>query len=374
MRSFLVICALAATGALAATNQIKTDFPIVAIMSHRHHQPENPNCGMACDTIEASYVKWVESAGARAVPVPYDASDATVEAIFHSANGLLLPGGGVPLSDAAKKFLTLARDANAGGADYFPVWGTCLGFEWLLQFEAGTDKILDEGFDSENLTLALDFSDYGAQSSRVFTSNSTGFGAGAAHTGYDVAAVRGIFADKGNPVTMNNHGSGLEPRHLAANAKLAAFYKITATNLDRKGRAFVSAIEAADPRQPFYGVQFHPEKSQYEFGMVVHSGGRQHAMVNTAAGVMQRAVLGGQVAPGEMPFEVINHSREAVLASQFLADFFVNECRKSGHHYASAAEEQAALMYNFVYNVSQYEAPEFVQTYYLHYSPDLLRV
>ena len=67
-RLYMTLAGLAlATGALATTNQIKTDFPIVAIMSHRHHQPENPNCGMACDTIEASYVKWVESAGGRAV-------------------------------------------------------------------------------------------------------------------------------------------------------------------------------------------------------------------------------------------------------------------------------------------------------------------
>ena len=79
------------------------------------------------------------------------------------------------------------------------------------------------------------------------------------------------------------------------------------------------------------------------------------------------------VAPGEVPFEVINHSREAALASQYLADFFVNECRKSGHHYATAADEQAALMYNDVYNVSQYEAPEFVQTYFLHWPDSVLR-
>ena len=323
-------------------------------------------------------MKWVESAGGRAVAVPYDASDEHVETLFRSTNGLLLPGGGDVLSDAAKKFMSLARSANADGGDYFPVWGTCLGFEWLLQFEAGTDGILDEGFDSENLTLALDFTDYGATASRTYTANFTGFED--AHAGYDVAAIQAMFADKSNPVTMNNHGSGLTPTHLNSNRQLAAFYKVVATNLDRKGRAFVSAIEAADPRQPFYGNQFHPEKSQYEFGMVYHAG-RARAMVSTDAGVRKLAEKGGDgypwgptgVAPGEVPFEVINHSREAALASQYLADFFVNECRKSGHHYATAADEQAALMYNDVYNVSQYEAPEFVQTYFLHWPDSVLR-
>jgi len=42
----------------------------------------------------ASYVKFIEAAGARVVPIPYDASPENLTFFFNSTNGLLLPGGG----------------------------------------------------------------------------------------------------------------------------------------------------------------------------------------------------------------------------------------------------------------------------------------
>lgn len=47
----------------------------------------------------ASYVKWLESSGARVVPVRYDASKVELKSIFNSINGLLLPGGGIEKFD-----------------------------------------------------------------------------------------------------------------------------------------------------------------------------------------------------------------------------------------------------------------------------------
>ena len=338
--------------------------PIVAIMSHGRTKSSSPLCKPSCDVIEASYVKWIESAGTiilrccvrcaqpcfpdtqytsaaasprsggRAVAVPYDATDAQVDMLFKSTNGLLLPGGASDISDAAKRFLGLAKEGNSGGADYYPVWGTCLGFEWMLQFEGGANA-LDSGFDSENITLPVSFTPAG-EVSRMFS------GKGNHTVAYQCSAIRSIFSDAGNPVAMNNHESGITPADFAANTALSAFYDVISTNVDRKDRAFVSAMEAKDPRMPFYGVQYHPEKSQYEFGQSVWSG-----------------------EGSESPYEVINHSREAVLASQFLADFFVGECRRNDHTFASAAAEQASLMYNYADRIGTGDAPEFVQTYYL---------
>ena len=43
--------------------------------------------------IAASYVKFVESGGARVVPVLIDQPDEYYQMIFNSTNGLVLPGG-----------------------------------------------------------------------------------------------------------------------------------------------------------------------------------------------------------------------------------------------------------------------------------------
>ena len=48
--------------------------------------------------IAASYVKFVESAGGRVVPVLTNQDEAYYEMIFNSTNGLLLPGGDVSVS------------------------------------------------------------------------------------------------------------------------------------------------------------------------------------------------------------------------------------------------------------------------------------
>ena len=48
--------------------------------------------------IAASYVKYLESAGARVVPVLHTASKDNLTSTFNSINGLLYPGGGANLA------------------------------------------------------------------------------------------------------------------------------------------------------------------------------------------------------------------------------------------------------------------------------------
>jgi hypothetical protein len=85
-------------------------------------------------------VKYVEAAGARAVPILADASRAELERIFAAVNGILLPGGsqdlrsGEPFYDAAAALWSMAVEANDKG-DYFPVSEcvavhACVGRGW----------------------------------------------------------------------------------------------------------------------------------------------------------------------------------------------------------------------------------------------------
>ena len=82
--------------------------------------------------IAASYVKFVEMAGARAVPVFHNGTEAYLNDTFYSINGLVMPGGGSNISSgtqlhgAAEFLYNLTLEANQHG-DTFPIWGTCMG-------------------------------------------------------------------------------------------------------------------------------------------------------------------------------------------------------------------------------------------------------
>jgi gamma-glutamyl hydrolase len=302
---------LFASGLVALASS--SERPIIGIFT-APSTSSHPDCGGACDYLAASYVKWVESAGARAVPIPFHASDAHLDTLLGSVNGAIFPGGGAEIPASAKYLYTKVLDMNKAG-DHFPLWGTCLGFEWLLEEGGG---VLDRGFDSENISLALELAP-AAPSSRMFGGD---------------ASLLALLSNTSNPVAMNNHMAGMSAAHFAGTAKLAGIYNVLSTNVDRKGREFVSTIEAK--AMPLYGTQWHPEKNNFEWG-------------DSKDGT---------------PYEVINHSPEAVAASQALANFLVGEARRSEHKYATPADEAAALIYN--YNATK-TGPSFVQEYYFHW-------
>lgn len=161
----------------------------------------------------------------------------------------LLTGGGAGLPPAAQTVYDLTIAANDEG-DFMPLWGTCLGFEWLLMCTSRDENILDPNlgqYDSFNLSLPLEFTD-AARGSRLF-------GEALPLGLYDVLATRNV--------TFNSHHEGIYPQHFAATESLSSFYSVLSTNKDRKGRPFVSTIEADE--YPIYGVQWHPEKNRYEY-------------------------------------------------------------------------------------------------------------
>ena len=104
--------------------------------------------------IAASYVKWLEAGGARSIPIPYNASLSLVEDIFAQVDGILLPGGGSNLPAAAQHLWDLVQEAHSREpGDMIPVWGTCLGFEFLLQLASQNTSIMETGFVAENISM-----------------------------------------------------------------------------------------------------------------------------------------------------------------------------------------------------------------------------
>ena len=101
--------------------------PIIAVLAQRYPDTSNQSY------IAASYVKYLESGGARVVPVPHHFNSSQIQQLFNHINGVLLPGGSAHIMrsdfyDHAKQLWDLSIAANDRG-DYFPMWGTCLGFQ-----------------------------------------------------------------------------------------------------------------------------------------------------------------------------------------------------------------------------------------------------
>ena len=217
--------------ALVTASQAQgTDRPIIAIIGHPSDS-SNGDCGGDCELIEASYVKWIESAGmmtlsttrpphypsymhartphsplftrqpsapplapalvpgARAVPLGYSWSDDQVDELLDQVNGVLFPGGGSSVPPSAYRAVNRSLElADAG--ETLPVWGTCLGFEWVSQIVGGIH--LTGGFDAENFSIPLILDEDLAADSRMLGS---------------VDEMRGWLSTES--ITMNNHGYGV---------------------------------------------------------------------------------------------------------------------------------------------------------------------
>lgn len=111
--------------------------------------------------IAASYVKFVEGAGARPVPIWIGENDSYYEDILNKVNGVLWPGGATYFfqkegyADAGAAIYRIAKRINERG-EHFPILGICLGFE-LLTYVAANGVEHRTSCSSKNQPLPLEF-------------------------------------------------------------------------------------------------------------------------------------------------------------------------------------------------------------------------
>lgn len=291
-----------------------SDGPIIGVLTVPNDREcetaleDGPEGGSSC--FASLYVKYIEAAGGRVAPILYDASDDDIAQIFNSVNGLFFTGGVVNIrhaqeSAATSQYLHAASllfnmtvATNDAGV-HMPLWGTCMGFQTLSILAAGDASVLETyAFEAEDLSLPLELTS-AARESRLLGKDSV-----------PPKVLRWLTMEN---LTSNLHHDGVAPESFAANQHLAAFFSVLSTNRDRRGRPFASTIEGR--RHPVFAVQWHPERSIFEWDS--DEGG-------------------------------INHSAHAVEAMQFFANFLISEARKNQHRFRSAAEERAALIYNYL--------------------------
>ena len=156
-----------------------TDSPIIGILTLPCDvTPKNCEDDKKASTyLPASYVKWLESGGARVVPILADDSFENVESLIQEVNGVLITGGSADFNsksiwwnqlnnilDALRRFV----DDHLSPFEAVPLWATCLGFEGIQTATAGTTRVKVER-PSEDHSLSIAFTE-NAIDSRLFSS------------------------------------------------------------------------------------------------------------------------------------------------------------------------------------------------------------
>ena len=198
--------------------------------------------------ISTAHINWLKRAGLDILAIPYDTT--RHEYYFKRVNGLYLPSGGVFASnsqeyyDCCKKFIQLAIQDN-DNEKHFPIWGGCMGMQQMMIMGDGKDNLDNflQKFDSfKNFNTPLIITEKGYSSTLLKN-----------------ACPKFIRKLLHNDCTLNNHMMGVSPAKFKKSKLLNSMYFIVSKNYDRRGKMFVSTIEGRF--YPFFGVQWHPERS-----------------------------------------------------------------------------------------------------------------
>ncbi|KAE8279683.1 Gamma-glutamyl hydrolase [Larimichthys crocea] len=196
----------------ASTN----DRPIIGVLAQDLRTPRENYTSY----IAASYVKFLEAAGARVVPVMINKTAEEYKTLFNSINGILYPGGSA----------SIVSSGYQRAAKIF--------YEWLL-------RLLLTRTNTTAVALPLDFTDE-AKGSRIFK-------------GFPAELMEDLASE---PLTDNSHKWSVSMLTYNTTEELKNFYKVLSTNTDGDTE-FVSTMEAYD--YPIYGTQWHPEKNAFEW-------------------------------------------------------------------------------------------------------------
>ena len=244
--------------------------------------------------IMAAYIKFVEAAGARAVPIRYNDTDEEILKTVSSLNGFLFPGGSMKLIEKdnnlteytrkGKLIYDYAKQQNDEGK-YFPIVGTCLGFQELGVLEAPYADVLGH-FSADDVADKLKFIG-DPRKSKYFKSMDS-------NLLYEVQKLN---------ITYNHHSRGISRDMFKKYKELDEAFKVTSVSFDTKGVEYVATME--HKKYPFYGTQYHPEKNTFIWKSDLK----------------------------------VPHSVEAIKLAEYSYNFFISEARKNMNRFPSPEEE-----------------------------------
>ncbi|KAJ9562793.1 hypothetical protein OSB04_007953 [Centaurea solstitialis] len=269
--------------------------PVIGILSH----PGDGASGRLSNAtdasyIAASYVKFVESAGARVIPLIYNEPPEVLQTKLNLVNGVIFTGGWAKTGlyfDVVEGIFNQVLKKNDAG-HHFPLLALCLGFELVMMAVSKNNEIL-ESFSASNQASTLQF---------VKDLNIEG-------TLFQRFAPELLAKLSTECLVMQNHKFGISPETLQGNKELGSFFKILTTSTDENNKVYVSTVQSES--YPVTALQWHPEKNAFEWGL-----------------------------------SMIPHSDDAIQVTQSVANSFISEARKSFNR-PPAKEVLDNLIYNY---------------------------
>ena len=80
------------------------------------------------------------------VPIILGEDEDIINEKLSKLNGVLFPGGGGGYIGLGKYVFDKLLDLNKNGT-YYPLWGTCLGFEYFLEYSASAGSSVKGDYD-----------------------------------------------------------------------------------------------------------------------------------------------------------------------------------------------------------------------------------
>lgn len=270
----------------------------------------------------ASYAKFVESVGARVIPIPYDAPFENITFLLNQINGVIFTGGGAnktaryengtkgpsDLSKAAAHILNHVLEANKKGEN-FPLWATCMGMEILPMALSNTWTLTTTLPAQNHAQSPITFYNDARENSKLWGS----------------LPPELKFYAMTSPAFHYHHKNVIYPYKFLTAPVIPQVLKITAISYPAAGGSpFIAAYEGIE--YPIFGTQFHPEKLAFEW----------------------------------MPQVKAPHYTDAMDLARRMAHTFVNEARKNNRKFISNEILQNSLLANW--DFSQ-RSSSFMQVY-----------